>query len=260
MAPTLFLHGGPGLSSFAERELYGRTLAIHWWDQPRSVVMFTHPFGALVEAAEDEVKTLVRATGAPVDLVAHSFGAHIVLRLISRMPDEIGNVWLIAPIHDIGAAFVRLATRLLQHSPSLEQLLAALLDFKAQRDHARFARLSAQVMSFANFFDLYWSARADARRVWYLDLIARHSVVDANAFEVILRDFWAEAPVSLPLPATSAGPKAVQVVFGRDDPSIELEAERAAWLRLFPLATCTEISAGHFVHLETPASLWWRTA
>jgi pimeloyl-ACP methyl ester carboxylesterase len=259
MTQTLFLHGGPGLSSIAERELYQRSLPIHWWDQPRSVVLFAHPFSALVEAAEDEVRALAQTSGKPVDLVAHSFGAHIALRLVSRMPNEIGKIWMIAPVHDIGAAFVRLATRLLEHSSAAEQLLAALQDFKSQSDYVRFARLAAQVTSFANFFDLYWSAGADARRVWYLDLLARRGVADINAFEVILRDFWTEASVAQPLPVTSAGPRGVQFVFGRDDPLIELDAERAAWARLFPLAQSTEIAAGHFVHLETPASRWWKS-
>ncbi|WP_233888779.1 alpha/beta fold hydrolase [Paraburkholderia flagellata] len=256
MISTLFLHG-PGLSSIAERELYGQTLPIHWWDQPRSVVLFVHPFSALVDAAEDELRALSSASGRPVDLVAHSFGAHVVLRLISRVPENIGRVWLIAPVYDIGGALVRLATRLLEHSPSLAQLLAALQDFMARSDYSRFARLAAQITSLANFFDVYWSARANTRRIWYLNLLARHGIVDTSVFEVILRDLWTETPAFQPPPAVGPGHDPVRLVFGREDPLIDIETERAAWIKLFPFAQCIEIPAGHFVHLEAPASDWW---
>lgn len=175
MAPsisTLFLHGGPGLSSIAERELYGRTLPIHWWDQPRSVVLFSHPFAALVDAAVDEVRTLAELQGQPVDVIAHSFGAHLALHLVTRTPRYVRKLWLIAPVYDLGDAFVRLGTRLLEIAPTSAPLLAALEEFKASSDHLRFARLASQVTSFANFFDLYWSPTADARRRWYRKRLA----------------------------------------------------------------------------------------
>lgn len=254
---TLFLHGGPGLSSIAERDLYGHTLPIHWWDQPRSVVLFARPFDALVEAAEDEIRMLADTTGRPVDLLAHSFGAHLALRLIARVPAHVGKLWLLAPVYDIGDAFVRLATRLLTRSPSSEPLLAALEEFKATGDYARFARLAAQVTSFANLFELYWSAGTNARSRWYLDLLARQNIVDPNAFEVIVRDFWADPlPPLAPVPSVQK----VQLVFGREDPLIDLNAERRIWTQLFPPAQCIELDTGHFVHLEAPASRWWKPA
>jgi pimeloyl-ACP methyl ester carboxylesterase len=254
---TLFLHGGPGLSSIAERDLYARTLPIHWWDQPRSVVLFARPFSALVEAAEDEVRMLADASGRPVDLIAHSFGAHLALQLARRVPAHIGKLWLLAPVYDMGGAFVRLATRLLTLTPSSEPLLAALEEFKATSDYTRFARLAAQVTSFANLFELYWSTGANARRRWYLDLLAHQSIVDPSAFEVIVRDFWAEP---LPLPQPGRGVQTVQLVFGREDPLIDLAAERRTWTQLFPHAHCTELDTGHFIHLEAPSSHWWKAS
>ncbi|CAD6549783.1 hypothetical protein LMG27952_04914 [Paraburkholderia hiiakae] len=251
---TLFLHGGPGLSSIAERELYGRTLPIYWWDQPRSVVLFSQPFAALVEAAEDEVRALAEAQGHPVDVIAHSFGAHLALHLVARAPEHIRNLSLLAPVYDLGDAFVRLGTRLLEIVPTSAPLLAALEEFKASSDHVRFARLASQVTSFANFFDLYWSPTADARRRWYLDLVAHQNVVDSRAFEVIVQDFWAAQQPSPPSPSR---PESVQIVFGRQDPLIDLDAERQTWLQFFPWAQYSEVDAGHFVHLEMPAARWW---
>ncbi|WP_322060989.1 alpha/beta hydrolase [Paraburkholderia sp. J63] len=254
---TLFLHGGPGLSSIAERDLYGHTLPIHWWDQPRSVVLFARPFDALIEAAEDEIRMLADTTGRPVDLIAHSFGAHLALRLVARVPAHVGKLFLLAPVYDIGDAFVRLATRLLALSPSSEPLLAALEEFKATSDYARFARLAVQVTSFANLFELYWSAGSATRQRWYLDLLARQSVVDPSAFEVIVRDFWADP---LPLLEPVPGIQKVQLVFGREDPLINLATERRIWMQLFPHAQSIELDTGHFIHLEAPASHWWKAS
>ncbi|WP_233887017.1 alpha/beta fold hydrolase [Paraburkholderia flagellata] len=251
---TLFLHGGPGLSAIAERDLYGHTLPIHWWDQPRSVVLFSHPFEALVEAAEDEVRMLAESQGHPADVIAHSFGAHLALHLVARAPQHVRKLWLLAPVYDIGAAFVRLGTRLLEIAPTSGPLLAALEEFKAGSDHVRFSRLASQVTSFANFFDLYWSPTADARRRWYLDLVAHQNVVDPRAFEVIVQDFWAAQQPSSPLPTE---PASVQIVFGRLDPLIDIDTERKTWMQYFPRAQCAELDAGHFIHLEDAAAHWW---
>ncbi|WP_322061700.1 alpha/beta hydrolase [Paraburkholderia sp. J63] len=252
---ALFLHGGPGLSSIAERNLYGKTLSIHWWDQPRSVVLFARPFEALVDAAEDEIRMLAESRGRPVDIIAHSFGAHLALRLAKRVPQYIDRLWLLAPVYDMGDAFVRLATRLLTISPTSEPLLAALEEFKAASDHSRFARLAAHVTSCANFFDLYWSAEADTRRRWYMNLLTHESVVDSSAFEVIVQDFWAEPQ---PLPQAATGIRTVQLVFGREDQLVNIDAERFTWTQLFPHARSTEVNTGHFIHLEAPVERWWR--
>lgn len=251
---TLFLHGGPGLSAIAESELYGQTLPIHWWDQPRSVVLFSRPFAELVDAAEDEVSMLAESQGHPVDVIAHSFGAHLALHLVTRAPQHVRKLWLLAPVYDLGAAFVRLGTRLLEIAPTSGPLLAALEEFKASSDHVRFSRLASQVTSFANFFDLYWSPTADARRRWYLDLVAHQNVVDPRAFEVIVQDFWAAQQPSPPL---LADVEPVQLVFGRQDPLIDIDAERQTWMQFFPHAQCAEVDAGHFIHLELPATRWW---
>jgi len=57
---TLFLHGGPGLSAVAERELYGDSLDVHWWDQPHFEVLFVRPYQALLD---DTLQLARRLTG-----------------------------------------------------------------------------------------------------------------------------------------------------------------------------------------------------
>lgn len=249
---TLFLHGGPGLSAIAERALYGNALAIHWWDQPRSVVLFASPFDALVDAAEEEVVRLSPA-GQSVNLIAHSFGAHLALRLAMRIPERLSQIVLLAPVYNVGDAFARLARRLLEINPSSAPLLEAVQEFRAAGDFDRFARLAAQVIGVANFIDVYWSPSAHARRRWFVDLLTHQPVFDMNAFEVIVRDFWSAGASSAP--ARVAGP--VHLVFGRADPLVDIEVERQTWLGLFRHATSRDIDCGHFVHLEATPSVWW---
>lgn len=250
---TLFLHGGPGLSAIAERALYGSELPIHWWDQPRSVVLYARPFGALLDAAEEEV-TRLSASGRRVNLVAHSFGTHLALRLAMRMSERLGKIVLLAPVYDIGDAFVRLAHRLLEVTPTSQPLLGAVEEFRAGSDYSRFARLAAQIMSVANFLDVYWSPGADARRRWFLDLLTHQPVADLNAFEVIVRDFWSEAQI-ISVQTTVTNP--VELIFGRADPLVDVEAERRIWTAFFPHAVSRELDSGHFVHLETEPTMWW---
>jgi pimeloyl-ACP methyl ester carboxylesterase len=70
--PVLFLHGGPGFSSIAERELYGSELPLHWWDQPRSVVQLEDPFSGLVKSAIEEAARLAARADGKVNLLGHS--------------------------------------------------------------------------------------------------------------------------------------------------------------------------------------------
>ncbi|MFM0598418.1 alpha/beta fold hydrolase [Paraburkholderia dilworthii] len=253
--PTLFLHGGPGLSAIAERELYGRGLPIHWWDQPRSVALFSSPFAALIDSAQEEIERLAHGNARPVNLIAHSFGAHLALRLAMRVPERLGRILLLAPVYDMGDAFVRLANRLLVANESSQPLLAALQEFKAASDYTRFAKLAAQITSIANFIDLYWSPRADERRRWYVDLLTHQPVIDLNAFEVLAKDFWLEPPMSV----RAIVPESVHLVLGRADPLMDVDAERRIWTALFPGAVSHEVNSGHFVHLETPPETWWAT-
>ena len=47
---TLFLHGGPGLHCAMEREWFGDSLPVSWWDQP-AVAGNPAPFHALLSHA-----------------------------------------------------------------------------------------------------------------------------------------------------------------------------------------------------------------
>ncbi|RAS21228.1 alpha/beta fold hydrolase [Paraburkholderia bryophila] len=254
-APTLFLHGGPGLSAIAERALYGLALPIHWWDQPRSVVLFARPFAALVDAAQEEVERLAHAYSQPVNLVAHAFGAHLALRLAMRLPNRLGKIVLLAPVYDLADAFVRFATCLCLKDQSYEPFLVALDEFRASRDVSRFARVAAQIASIASFVDLSWSPGASASRHWYVNLLAHQPVFDLNTFEVVVKDFLLEDPI----PVATTVADSVHLILGNKDPFTDIKAESRIWVELFPNAVSYLVDSGHFVHLERPSEVWWKT-
>ncbi|CAB3727934.1 hypothetical protein LMG22037_05323 [Paraburkholderia phenoliruptrix] len=254
-APTLFLHGGPGLSAIAERALYGRALPIYWWDQPRSVVLFANPFAALVDAAQEEFERLARVYSQPVNIVAHSFGAHLALRLAMRLPNRLGKILLLAPVFDIGDAFIRFASRLGLEDQSYGPLLVALDEFRRSSDGSRFAKAVAPMAGIANFIDLCWSPGAGERRRWYVDLVTHQPLVDLNAFEVVVKDFWLEAPILMSTTAVDS----VHLVLGKGDPFTDIDSESRIWTAFFPNAVSHVVDSGHFVHLEKAADVWWKT-
>jgi len=188
-ATTLFLHGGPGLSAVVERELYGDSLDVHWWDQPHFEVLFARPYQALLN---DTVLLAKRLAGnGTVNLLAHSFGARIALDVARRMSNRIGAVTLIAPTFDVTDGLARLAEHLAPGAPNPTRLLAAAS--RAKLPGATFAEvwlLVEAVCEVPDFLNAYWGPDADGRRRWFFDVIAKRPWVDLNTCKVILEDFW----------------------------------------------------------------------
>jgi pimeloyl-ACP methyl ester carboxylesterase len=255
-APTLFLHGGPGFSAMAERTLYGHQLPIHWWDQPRSVIFFASPFDALVSAAQEELGRLATVSRQPVNVVAHAFGAHLVLHLASRVPEQLGKILLLAPVYDLWLALMRLANQLHANHCLTASLRLALAEANMSNDYLHRSKLAGQLMGLAMVADPVWRPDATERRHGYKHLLAHESVVDLNTFEVVVKDFWTEG-YPVPISVTSAAP--VHVAFGHKDALLDVEAEQALWTGLFPQAVFHQFDCGHFVHLELPPTTWWTT-
>ncbi|MEO5970200.1 MAG: alpha/beta fold hydrolase, partial [Bdellovibrionia bacterium] len=111
----LFIHGGPGLNSFAEKTILGslfsdRNVSITFWNEPskfRPTVLLDSTdsektpkaaFSRLLESAE---KTLVElAQSGPVKLIGHSFGCNTATILAARNPNLVAELNLIAPAFD----------------------------------------------------------------------------------------------------------------------------------------------------------------
>ena len=251
---SLFLHGGPGLSCIAERDAYSDTLPVHWWDQPRAVVHTPRPFATLVDAALDQLDELRRANGDPVPVVAHSFGANLAYELALRRPDAIASLTLLAPVHDLGGAFVQLAARLAAaNATQSERLRDAILTYKngAPGINAIWALIVA-VQSTPDFLSAYWSKAARAAHKRFVELMACEPVFDPAAYEAIFKDFATSPAAS----STSACSAPVHIVFGTVDPLARPEHDFAWWRGRFTNAVRHDVDAGHFIQLETPPSTW----
>lgn len=132
--PNIFLHGGPGLSCFAEREHYGSALSINWWDQPGGTVLFARPFSEPVEMTEDVVVERTSHCRQPVGLVAHSFGALLALNVAARIPQHIHGLTLLAPVHNVIDALTRVGRCVVERLPHASSLTRVLGELAARPD------------------------------------------------------------------------------------------------------------------------------
>lgn len=248
---TLFLHGGPGLSAVAERELYGDSLDVYWWDQPRFEVLFARPYQALLDDTVLQAKRL--AGHGKVNLLAHSFGARLALDLAQRLPSRIGAVTLVAPTFDVTGTLARLAEHLSTCTRNPARLLAAA--HRATRAGAGFAdvwTLIEAIGEVPDYLNAYWGPDAGHRRRWFFEVIATKPWVDFNTCKVILEDFLSTPASDTPTSVT--GP--VTLVLGVHDVLVDATAAERAWRCYFPQVTTRLVNAGHFVHLEAPTRLW----
>lgn len=251
---SLFLHGGPGLSCIAERDAYGDDLPIYWWDQPRAVMHTPRPFATLVSAALDQLDALRRANGGPVPVIAHSFGVNLAYELALRQPNAIASLELLAPVHDLGGAFIQLAARLAAaDTTQAERLRDAILTYEngVPSIDATWALIVA-VQSTPDFLSAYWSKAAQAPHKRFVELMAREPVFDPAAYEAIFKDFTT-GPVASSMSGCSAP---VHILFGTVDPLARPEHDFAWWRRRFPNAMRHDVDAGHFIQLETLPATW----
>ncbi|MFL9908350.1 alpha/beta fold hydrolase [Paraburkholderia sp. RL17-337-BIB-A] len=251
-ATTLFLHGGPGLSAIVERALYGETLPVVWWDQPRCEVLFARPYQALLDDVALEAEHLASRGGGKINLLAHSFGAHLALYLAMLMPERIGSITLLAPVFNPADALTRVGEHLTYLAPDRGSLRDALVSNREQNSFDSFWTLVERILEVPGFLDVYWGPESHERRRWFLSLIEREPWLDINTLRTILLDYWAGR--ALTVRTTVRGP--VGLVFGVHDVLVDAAQEAVAWKRYFPQATSRQLNAGHFVHLETPPHLW----
>jgi pimeloyl-ACP methyl ester carboxylesterase len=253
LRPTLFLHGGPGLSAIPERELYGDKLPICWWDQPRSVVRVAHPFKGLVDAAEEQARRLTQESHEKVDLLAHSFGAVIALYLASRIPEKIASITLLAPTYDLVDVFIRIGQVVAKIADTPEGLQKAVSELIANPgDFSRFWQTALELLAVPRFIETYWSSHAMDKRLWFTELMESQPLFDVAAFEAIVKDYW-ELP---PLPTIRGFTGPVKLIFGDVDPCVEPAKAIQTWSHYFPGATYNTLRSGHFVQLECRPEEW----
>jgi pimeloyl-ACP methyl ester carboxylesterase len=246
---VLFLHGGPGLSTALERQQFGNALPVHWWDQPHVDADVAVPFEWLVEAAEKELGRLFDVRQRPVALLASSFGVHMAMALIERVPAKIGSLDILGGTLDMRMAFVRLAQRISEVNGDAELEAVSVLAEKMGDGESLWA-LIGKLFTVANLLDFYWGPGAQEQCEAMKALAASGALVHAATFQAVLSDFLGRKPAA---PPTFSG--TVRVLIGRSDPYARAD-DVGLWRAVFPQAAVEFVEAGHFPHLELPAKEW----
>jgi pimeloyl-ACP methyl ester carboxylesterase len=246
---VLFLHGGPGLSAELERQRFGNTLPVHWWDQPHVDADVAAPFERLVDAAEKELGRLFDVQKKPVALLSSSFGVHLALALIERVPEKIGSLDILGGTLDMRMAFVRLAQRISEVNRDAD-LKAVSVRAEDSGDSESLWALIGKLFTVGNLLDFYWGPGAQEQCERMKALAASGVLVHAATFQAVLADFLGR---KLAAPPTFSG--TVRILIGRFDPYAR-PGDAALWEVVFPKASVEFVGAGHFPHLELPAKDW----
>jgi pimeloyl-ACP methyl ester carboxylesterase len=246
---VLFLHGGPGLSAALERQRFGTTLPVHWWDQPHVNAEMAAPFERLVDAAIRELEQLFESQGKPVALLANSFGVHLALALIERVPERVRSLDVLGGTLDMRMAFVRLAERISEVNRDADLKAVSVRAQEKGASESLWA-LIGKLFTVGNLLDFYWGPGAEEQCEAMKALAASGALVHAATFQAALGDFIEKKPAA---PPTFSG--SVRVLVGRFDPYARAD-DAALWRAVFPQVAVQFVEAGHFPHLELPAKDW----
>jgi pimeloyl-ACP methyl ester carboxylesterase len=245
-APSiLFLHGGPGMSPVFEKARFPEASDVHWWQQPVTVPCAVHPFQDLLAATLAEFRRCVEAHGAPMTILASSFGAHLAVHLSRQMPESIARIVLLGPTFDPEQAAMRLARRAFQlhmDDANAGKLAAALAAYEDDPGRARFWDVFGALSLLPDVPELYFSPNAGEAARSFVELIQQPGAFDGPTSVATSDDFAAINPKPLPSPYT--GP--VRLVFGKYDVMIDADKDGAAWRAIFPQASIHMVDSGHF--------------
>ena len=249
-APSvLYLHGGPGLGPVFERARYPDAPQVHWWHQPLAKPCAARPYLDLQDAALAELRRLAEERGAPLTVMASSFGAHLAVHLARRAPELISNIVLLAPTFNPEQAALRLARHgLALHAQDANagKLVAALADYEAAPGRARFWDVMGALWQLPNVTSLYFGPNSGDEPQVFAYLLQQPGVFDGPSSVATSDDF--AAGTLEPVRSPYAGP--VSVIFGEFDPMVDPAKDGPIWQTVFPQAVVRTLPTGHFPLLE----------
>jgi len=265
---AVFLHGGPGLNSYAERCLLGGrfTSAANflWFDHLGCGDFVPAAPGPLTwrEQVDDIAFVIRRFTREPVHVVGHCLGTELTHDLVRRDRDLVRSVLWYAPTRWPGeilralplraAAENRLAVDTLpdESRAALDRFRGmAARDFGAA-DVRPFLGLAAQIR---DLWDLYWTDRTALQR--YVGWMAAQPF-SMQTFVDLIEDFFERGP--LPLPDYTGIP--VHMLYGDDDPVSTWDVQGRELAESIPHATAAPIAGGgHWTHFQRPDECVRRT-
>lgn len=261
--PYLFIHGGPGLNSYAEETLLGpqfkaRDAIIEFWNEPsrlrpsKDIFSPENAFCNAYSSLETQFIRLHKQFGL-IHLIAHSFGTQYVVRLAKNHPEKLASVTLIAPGLAIDITFKNVMHLAQKDLTTIDlrladQLRNALEKTKNLADPAMIDGLLCSLQD-PLLFSHYWSQKK-SHETW-MDLVnsQTEAAFDLESFLAILKTI---EPIDFDSPLSQSF--RVRVYFGRLDPIADQTHEKALLNRLFRNAEVTILDhCSHFAHLEDPA-------
>lgn len=250
-APSVFyLHGGPGLGPVFERTRYPDATHVHWWHQPVTKPCAARPYLDLLETTLTEFRRVATDAGAPLTVMASSFGAHLAVHLARHAPELIKNIVLLAPTFNPEQAALRLARRAFrvhtdhQHAGKLATALAM---YEDDPGRPRFWDVFGALSLLPDVTQLYFGPNGGPEAASsFAQLIQQPGAFDGPTSVATSDDFSAQDHT--PLRSNFDGP--VSVLFGAYDPMIDAEQDRAVWEVIFPQAAFFKVETGHFPLLE----------
>jgi pimeloyl-ACP methyl ester carboxylesterase len=249
-SPSIFyLHGGPGLGPVFERARFPDASQVYWWQQPVVKPCAPHPYHDLQEATLAEFRRAAQEHGAPLTIMASSFGAHLAVHLARHAPESIARIVLLAPTFNPEQAALRLARRAFRvhtEHANAGKLAAALAGYEDDPGRARFWDVFGALSLLPDVTALYFGPLGAQAAASFVELIQQPGAFDGPTSVATSDDF--AAGDHTPAQSAFAGP--VSVVFGAYDPMIDAEQDGAIWKVIFPQASIHRVETGHFPLLE----------
>ncbi len=259
----VFLHGGPGLNSFAEQVILGPSISAAghettFWNEPSINRPDGDPFnihGAFEHwIASAERAFLAAAATEPVCVLAHSFSYSAACELARRYPERIAGLVLIAPAAKPSLSFKNVL-KVAQGLASQETVTmfddcvsrtCALLDAPMRRG---FELILGQPALLNGLFTSYWVNR-ERFRAWLSTQTSTKAQFDVASFLSVLDDYCARADT---LRSARSVSTRTLVFFARQDPVVMMTEQAPAVQADIPHAQIELIDdCGHFIHLERP--------
>jgi pimeloyl-ACP methyl ester carboxylesterase len=185
----------------------------------------------------------------PVTLVANSFGVHLALALIDRVPALIGHLSIVGGILDLRTALVRLGLHVAEKNHD-SSVAATSRSAQQSTDSASLWTLIDRLFSVTNLLDFYWSSTTTVQREAMNRLAATGTFLHVPTYQAVLNDFMTRGP-----PQPSKWPGSANVWIGQNDPYASAN-DAESWRKVLPNASVQFVDAGHFPHLELPPSVW----
>lgn len=251
--PVVFLHGGPGGSSYDWAALAGpqleRSLRMVYFDQRgsgRSERPWTGEYS--IDRLVEDVEGLRRALGVPkIAIMGHSFGGLLGLEYAAKYPEHVSRLVFVAGLSDAATSGRSMCQRLAQTNP--EAYARAVADsadrassagcnwWRGLRGEERQAFLSA---------NMYPDSSVRIRRD---SVIARSGLRNTQElsqalFKAGLGNYRFTAHERLTMP--------VLIVVGRHDYQVGMEAPQDLARRLPNARLLVYEKSGHHLHLDEP--------